>query len=338
MTFEDDPQETGQDIRETIREEYLKETVESPDVEDAPINDIEPKEAEQVEEVAEIEESDEAVEEAAEVVEEPIELPELTPNDLWPKEFKEKFPNMPRDAQQFLIDTHREMQKGLTQKFTDLAEQRKSVEAIEGAFQPLEQFARVNGMQTSQIAMQAAQHIQNIIQDPIPGTKAFIKAMGVDINQLLETEEYIDPQVSAANQQVQQLQQRLNQFEQAQVNQGLSQAQAELNNFINETNEQGHLKHPRFEELRPYMHMFYQNDVNAQQPNKSLAEYYAMSEHFVAAQTPQSDPQRTQEPKANPVQKAKVASKNIKSKTNTKAPAKLDMREEIRQKLRSGEY
>jgi len=335
MLENEDPQAIEQDLRGAAREAY-REMVEPETPEDAPINDIEPKEAEQVEdEEVEVVAESEATEEVEQPeVEDPIELPELTPNDLWPQDFKEKFPSMPRDAQQFLIDTHRQMQQGLTHKFNEIANYRREQEELNTDFQRIDGFLQHNGIPRLKIQKDAVRHIANIIEDPYPGARLFLKEMGVDINKLVESEEYIDPQVTAANQQVQQLQQRLNQFEQAQANQGLAQAQAELDAFMNETNEQGHLKHPRFEELKPYMHMFYQQDHNAQQPAKPLAEYYAMAERFVLAQTPQSDPQVIQEPKANPVQKAKVASKNIKSKTNTKAPAQMDLRTEIRERMR----
>lgn len=332
MLNNEDPQAIEQDLREAAREAY-QEMVEPETPDDAPINDIEPKEAEQVEDEEIVEVSENETTEEAEP-EEPVELPELTPNDLWPQDFKEKFPSMPRDAQQFLIDTHRQMQQGLTQKFNEIASYRREQEELNNDFQRIDGFLQTNGIPRLKIQKDAIRHIANIIEDPYPGARLFLQEMGVDINKLVESEEYVDPQVSAANQQVQQLQQRLNQFEQAQANQGLAQAQAQLNAFMNETNEQGHLKHPRFEELRPYMHRFYQDDVNTQQPHKTLAEYYAMAERWVAAQTPQSDPQVIQEPKANPVQKAKVASKNIKSKTNTKAPAQMDLRTEIRERMR----
>ncbi len=334
----ENPHEDEQDLRETIREEYRKseepEETEDSEVNERPIDDIEVKEPDTDSALSQLEsEADQEIKEP-----ESLDLPELTPNDLWPAEFKEKFPTLPRDAQQFLIDTHRNMQTGLNQKFTEVADQRKNIEAIEQAYQPLEQFARVNGMQTSQIAIQAAQHIQNILHDPIPGTKAFLKSMGVDVNQLIENEEYVDPQLQAVNQELHQLKQQRQYEQQQQQQQGIAQAQQVLNAFINEVNEHGHLKHQRYEELRPVMHMYYQNDVQSGQPEKPLQEYYAMAERFTAAQNPvqPADPQAIKEPAT--LEKKKVASKNIKSKTNTKAPAELSMREQIRRDYRSGKY
>jgi hypothetical protein len=332
----DNPQEIEQDFREQLREDYNEhmkaeeaenvEVDESPEVDEKPIDDIEPKEQEQPEtpETAEVEDNP------------PVELPELTPNDLWPEDFKEKFPELPRDAQQFLIDTHRQMQTGLHQKFTEIAGYRKEQEELEQDFQRIDGFLQHNGIPRQKVLKDSIRHIANIVQDPYPGARLFLKEMGVDINKLVEEEKWVDPEVQKANQQTQALQQQLAQMQQMQQNQLEQQAKAQLDAFINEANEQGHLKHPRYEELRPIMHTFYQQDMQSGQPERPLPEYYAMAERFTAAQagTPTPDPQQIQEPKTNAVQKAKVASKNIKSKTSTKSPADMDLRDELRAGLK----
>ena len=328
-----DTQETEQDPREKMRQDY-RDMVENENAEDDNNVQVDVVETDETTlEAGETEQTETA--ETPEPVDEAIELPELTPHNLWPEDFKEKFATMPREAQQLMIETQSNMQKGLTQKFQELGEQRRGIEAIEQAYQPLETYARTNGIQTSQIAIQAAQHIQNIIQDPIPGAKGFLAAMGVDINTLIENEEYIDPQYAAITQELQQLKQRDTQQQQQAYQQSLATAQQQLNAFINETNEQGHLKHERFEELRQTMHMYYQQDKQTGQPEKPLNQYYAMAERFTAAQAPPQDPHQIQSQSPNAIQKAKVASKNIQSKTNTKAPAKLSQRDEIRAAYRA---
>ena len=333
----DNPQEIEQDFREQLREDYNEhmkaqedESVEEVEaVEEAPIDEIEVKEPEAEQEQPETLETAED--------NPPVELPELTPNDLWPEDFKEKFPTLPRDAQQFLIDTHRQMQTGLHQKFTEIAGYRKEQEELDQDFQRIDGFLQHNGIPRQKLIKDAIRHTANIIQDPYPGARLYLKEMGVDINKLVEEEKWVDPEVQKANQLHLQTQQELNQLRamvQGQIN---APAQQLFNQFINETNEQGHLKHPRFEELRETMHMFYQRDMQAGQPERPLQEYYAMAERFQVAQTgtPTPDPQQIQEPKTNAVQKAKVASKNIKSKTNAKSPADMSLRDELRSRLKA---
>lgn len=303
--------EQGHDLRDDLRNELA---------------DVDGLEDEGTEDITE----EEALEEeAAEVPEEPpIELPELQPHDLWPQNFKDTFPTLPREAQEFLLETHSHMLSGLNQRFNELADIRRTSETIEQALQPLDGVSRLKGIPKPTLVGMMAQHIKNIMDDNYSGSLTFLNEIGVDVNKLVEQQPFVTETEKALQQQVQQANQQSMQVNQALAQMQQAENQRAIDAFAAETDENGAPKWPRFEELR-----FEMGNMWNQGMRYDLPTLYKMAEVRNPAQAPQASPQPIKQPAQDPVKKAEVASKTIKSKSSQKPQDSLSLRDELRQRF-----
>lgn len=261
------------------------------------------------------------------------ELPPLEPNALWDEATKQRFPELDRETQQFLIDTSTNWQTGYNEKFTALANERREFESVAQAMQPLEGYLKQNGLTTAQGVGMFSQHMQNIFQDPIQGSITFLNSLGVDVNQLVGDKEdapYVDPVMDEAIQKMrqenQQLQQQVSQITNERQSRMLAEQQGKIDAFAKQTNEQGHIAYPRFNELRKVMGQLMNGGVVA---DGDLVNAYRIADQANPMQAP---PEVNNDALAH-AQRAKVASKNIKSKSNSQPKATLSLREQLRRDM-----
>lgn len=285
--------------------------------------------------IEEIENQDGEELEQPELLEQEIveELPPLEPNDLWDENTRTAFNSIgSRDGQQAMIDIHKSFQTGFNEKFQGIADDKRSMDSYNQALAPLDNYLRVSGLTREQGIGMFSQHMQNIMQDPINGSKAFLSSLGVDVSTLIpqENDEYVDPQFSQMQTQLQQQNQQLQQYinnQQSQVQAQQTQAwQGQINGFINQTNEQGHLQYPRFNELRGLMGQLMNSGIVQ---DGDLVQAYQKADNLNPTQAPQTVNTATQ----NQVKKSLIASKNIKSKGNSITRNKISQRDELRRGL-----
>lgn len=330
MSEKENPQE-GQDLLDSMSELY-----------NAGEEEIEAEEIEIDEEVEEVEDDetleDESIEETAEAeeVEEP-ELDPLQPNDLWEPHIKEMFPSLPREVQEFLLNTTTNWQTGYNTKFQELANERRQLEPIQQTFQDpiLSQYLGLQGWQPSQAVQVFGQHMKNILTNPKAGYQTLMQALGHDPATLFnpEDEQYIDPAVSQANQRIAQLERERAQELQRRQAEEVQRAQQELIEFANKKNEQGNLAHPRFNELQNELMQIF-----AAMPHLSVEQAYRMAEvqnplpqDHVSVSTQAASPQQ--------IKRATAAKKTVKSKQSTqpKTPSKkLSIDDELKMAYRAG--
>ncbi|MGB1321739.1 MAG: hypothetical protein ACPG5L_12485 [Vibrio gallaecicus] len=339
----ENPQDEGQDLFETMSDLYNA----SEDEPERPIDDIEPKEVpdddietSETEEVAEADkvetEEVEQAEEVEEVAEEVEELPPLEANALWEQNVKEMFPTLPRELQEFLLNTTTNWQTGYNNKFQELANERKQIEPIKQTFQDplLSNYINQNGWQPHQAVQIFGQHMKNILTDPKTGYQTLMQSLGHDPTQVFsqEDEMYVDPAVQQANQRIEQLERERLQEQQRKQAEVEEKALQEVADFMNKTNEQGNLVYPRFQELREAMIPI----ANAM-PHLQLEQVYRMAEVQNPAQTQDHVTGSTQAATPQQVKRTQAAKKTVKSKQSTKPtkPEKLSIDDELKAQWRS---
>jgi hypothetical protein len=195
--------------------------------EDALMDNLEVEQPEQVEQAEQVEDIPEYS---------PLEAPEF-----FSKEHKEVFSQLQsiedenareiaRKAAQAWIDRHQEDQKYVTQKSQSLAEEKRQYEnqlnefnQYQQAVSPLNDIWRAQGVAPAMGMAQLAHYGKMLHTDPQALIQEVAKFAGIDLNQIVEEQPYIDPhvdkQLRTLQQQNQQLQQTIGGFQQGQTQQ-----------------------------------------------------------------------------------------------------------------------
>lgn len=196
-------------------------------------------ESEEVEAAAEEDEEDEEPEEV------------FQPPAHWSSDEKETFKSLSPEAQQILINKEKQFQQGYQ-------ERAQAISDIEKALEPYKQNLAYMGVdEATAIRTLFATH-QRIMSDPANGILQLAQQFGI-LDQLRQQfapdtdDEFVDPEIKALRQQVQQLQSNLGQF-QTQTQQGQQEALlAQIDSFKSQKDEKGDLIHPYFDQVRVQM-------------------------------------------------------------------------------------
>ncbi len=217
-------------------------------------------EAEQPEDIEE-----QPVQEAAEEPQEDLVAPEA-----WPNESKEAFNSLPREAQQTLLDQSKNLERGYTKKFQEIAEIKREHEAIASLFQPLEGQMRAANV-NREGAIRGLLEAQSLLNsNPLQGLRQLVSTYGRDgAAQIVQSlaqeygvlapaegqaeEEYIAPEVVELRNQVNGLTQKIEQQNQQTIQQQQDAIQKQISDFANKTDDAGNLLHPHFEKVRGTM-------------------------------------------------------------------------------------
>jgi hypothetical protein len=187
---------------------------------------------------------------------EPVEQP-LSPPSRWSSELKEKFANLPREAQEIMLEREKDGDKYLTQKSQEFAEHKKKYEA-------LEQILNTNRHVIAKEGGDAAAAVSRLLQisdyannDPVGFVKWFAAQRSLNLDNLFSQEkqnsidlEYADPIVKTALNEVNELKLRISKQEDERKQVVLSQIQREISDFREAKDEKGELLHPHFEKVR----------------------------------------------------------------------------------------
>lgn len=179
-------QTTPPTMEETMAAAYDKMNA-APEVAEKPeekpqINEKEAVEgSEEKETPAEEETPDQGNEEEANPaeVQQPIEPP-----SRWSAERKAKFAALPRDAQEILLERESEVDKRITQKSQELAEQKRTYESLERVVAPRRHVAAMNGLSVEQEIAQLFTLSDYANSDPVGFIKRFASDRGIALSQL----------------------------------------------------------------------------------------------------------------------------------------------------------
>ena len=272
---------------------------------------------------------------------EETELEQLTAPVHWPKDMADDFNSWTPQIQNTFMTRYRAMEADHTKKTQNIAKYRKRNEEIDKIFVPRQQQLELAGIDEVGAIKQlfAAQDV--LVNNPLEGIKWLAKTYGVNLSEVIN-----DPSIDdePADPQVQQLQNQVSQltaFIQNQQTQNQQSVQANtqqaIDQFAQEKDANGNIKHPHFDQVRNVMGTLIQNG-NA----KDMATAYEMAVY--------SDPSLRQgmmdqyaksrnqnQVKKEAVKKAKVVTRsNVKGSTTPSditLPGKMSIRETILQSM-----
>lgn len=196
------------------------------------------------EEVEQEEEPEEEVEEEQEKAEE-IEEEFRNPPTTWTAQSKSQYRDLPAWAKREIHKRERDALNGVN----NLKGKAEFADRLNSTIQPYQPFLRSMGV-TPERAVEDALNLAHSLKTGTPVEKAMIlrniaQQYGVDIKQVQEAQQ-IDPQYAQLMGEVQRL--RRDQFQQQQLTQQQQMAEAnrQIEEFLNETDENGELAHPYF--------------------------------------------------------------------------------------------
>lgn len=249
------PQEPAEQ-QETLHEALTRQFQESASSESEapPVEDAEPEdgqEAEAAEEADEAETAEEADEdESGETVEDepPLEAPKH-----WSKDDRALFASQSREAQEFLLRRHNEMQGDYTKKTQEVAELRKAVEP----YRPMLESMGLTEPQAIQQLLNA-QYVLNT--QPRQAVEKLAEAyLGADWRKQFSGEvededlEPTDPRVANLERTVKELESSLRSQQMAAQNEQVEAAKAAIEEFKAATDDAGQPKYPHFDALQERM-------------------------------------------------------------------------------------
>lgn len=306
----------------------LDDVLEFDDLENA---EVETDEVEQPEVEQEVEQAEQAEPEVPEYS--PLEAPEF-----WGPEHKEIFTKLQaiehaeaqeiaRQAAQSWHDQWKNDQKYITQKSQTLAEEKRQYEQqlqeynqVQKALEPIRDIWASQGVAAPIGIAQMAYWGKLLHTDPKALITEVANYSGLDLNQVVEDQPYIDPHIQqelgSLKQQNQQLQQAIGGFQQGQQQQQQNQAIfQQVAAFEQDVDDNGQLKHPYVEEVAKDMVdlLFIQNNgIN------TLEDAYQRAVQFnpdIQAKLQAEQEKEKAKARQAQAQKAKEAATRTNSKT-----------------------
>lgn len=210
-----------------------------------------------------------------------IEEPPLEPPNKWDRRYKEVFeewgkhPNG-RKWQESILDYYKENQGYATQLEQERARYRQQAETWEQVLQPYQQMIAMAGVTPDHFARQAMGLAMQLQQNPRDTLVQLAQRAGIDLNQLVQDQPYVDPQVSTLQQEVQRMRREQVQREQRQAQEQVIRIQSEidqqLRSFANAKADNGDPKYPHFsiQEVQDEMAAIIRG-----RPDTSLEDAYA---------------------------------------------------------------
>ena len=216
-------------------------------------------------------------------IDETLELsePPLEPPGKWDRRYKEVFeewgqhPNG-RKWQETILDYYKDNQGYATQLEQDRARFRQQAETWGQVIQPYEQMIAMAGVTPDHFVRQAMGLAMQLQQNPRDTLVQLARRANIDLNQLVQDQPYVDPQVMNLQTQMQRLQETYRQREQRQAQEQVQRIQSEidqqLRSFANAKADNGDPKFPHFSipEVQEEMAAFIRG-----RPDLSLEDAYA---------------------------------------------------------------
>ena len=175
----------------------------------------------------------------------------------WPAEHREAFEHLPEDQRSFMLQREQERDAAFTRKTTDLAEQRRQVESLQGVLAPYKQQMQAHGISEAEYVSRLMTYDNALRQNPKLALQNLAQHYGIKLSGDSGVD-YVEE--TPSNPQILQLQQQLNQtqahiqtMQQSQVMAQQQQLVDQVESFSTAKDAKGNLKHPHFEKLRERM-------------------------------------------------------------------------------------
>lgn len=252
----------------------------------------------------------------------PADKQPLEPHSRWSTVDKEAFKALPREAQEIVLKRESEIEKTLTQKTQEIAEQRKIYDSLDSVIAP-RRHSFVNEGGEVAVIDQLLQIRDYMRSDPAACIKWLAEQNGVDFGadkSVPAGDEIKDPALLAQQRRIDVLEQERNQEKQMAQSARRETIQKEITNFETEKDADGNLKRPHVNEVRAEMAaLFKANIVNNLQDAYDRAIYTnpATRSKILEEVTKSNEKARIDAAKAA----ASKAEKAVGVKIKTKTPA-----------------
>jgi hypothetical protein len=182
----------------------------------------------------------------------------LSAPKTWPAEHREAFEHLPEDQQDFMLKREQERDAAFTRKTTQLAEQRREVETLQGVLAPYKSQMQANGISEAEYISRLMGYDNALRQNPRAALQHLAQHYGVDLSSSdsgvdWNEETTSDPQIQQLQQQLTQTQAHVQSMQQSQVNAQQQQLVDQVESFATVKDAKGNLKHPHFEKVRERM-------------------------------------------------------------------------------------
>jgi hypothetical protein len=174
----------------------------------------------------------------------------------WTEDVKKVFETLPPESQEFMIKRDKEMTSDYTKKTQELAEQRKSIEALDAVIQPARQNIQATGIGEAEYISRLLNADHALRTDPKNALRQLAQGYGINLSSMNEESESWndpDPQYAQLMQQNQQIMSELNQFKQQNIQTTVAQTDQTVEQFSMKTSTDGKLMHPHFDKVRVKM-------------------------------------------------------------------------------------
>ena len=174
----------------------------------------------------------------------------------WTEDVKKVFETLPPESQEFMIKRDKEMTSDYTKKTQELAEQRKSIEALDAVIQPARQNIQATGIGEAEYISRLLNADHALRTDPKNALRQLAQGYGINLSSMNEESESWndpDPQYAQLMQQNQQIMAELNQFKQQNIQTTVAQTEQTVEQFSMKTSTDGKLMHPHFDKVRVKM-------------------------------------------------------------------------------------
>ena len=176
----------------------------------------------------------------------------LDPPEKWTDVQKDSFRNLSRDAQQILLDRHRDVESYLTKETQSLSDTRKRYEKLDEVLKPYNDALRPRGIDLEPHLANALQYYFAYQQNPVDTLKSLMESAGVTQDQFFEDQD-VDPSIRALRTELQEAKREIANLKSAPQERESSSAQKMLDDFKSATKEDGSPKYPHFEQLKSLM-------------------------------------------------------------------------------------
>lgn len=340
--FADDLAKAFDEVEDTSEPEEANQDTE-PDVEPQ----AEPAEPEGSSDAEPDSEPDTEPDTEADLEPEPISAPEH-----WSQEDKDQFAGLPDDIKPLYLDKVKSIESGYNRKFEDLANDRKSLDpyrALADALEPYKQQMDLQGLTPERYVGQLMAIGEQMRAKPEETIRWLAQTYGVDLAKPDEgggVDEYADPQLTALEQRVSQLQTQLSQSQTNQQQASQDYVERQWQAFVGASGEDGKTLYPGADRLRSVISVKLTTlpDVPGETPQQAFKRAYdevkwadpeirqSLMEAERKAELAKTQEAEREKARKADVQKAKKVGRQVKSsgKPTSEAPKQSkDWKEEL---------
>ena len=246
----------------------------------------------------------------------------LEPPEHWSPIQKERFNGLPKEGQEFLMETHKSMEGDYTRKTQEIAPIRKQFEAIQESLAPFEQEFTRNGLDYAGAVRQLAAVHQGMRSDPRGTIKWLAQTYGVDL-QADPEEGATDPALRSVLDEIGEIKTSLSRNEQQAKQVEHQRLIDQIKAFESETGDDGKLLRPHFQTVQDQMARLMESGLVER---GDLQGAYDNAVRMAGLEVPKPPPVPQNADQAEKVKKAKRAATGVKSSgavgKKTKPPAK----------------